>query len=372
MELNEQTLRALTANGKGKVVSVYLNLDPERFGTPRARVSQLESLLDEGRRVLGDMKATHEERQAIENDLDRLRAYIGEKLDASGAKAVAAFASSMDGLMMAVKLPAPVEGSIFIDDRPAVGPMTHLLGDRWCVLLISRRTARIFIGTTDSLEEAVTIEGHVHRQHSAGGWSQARYQRSVERDVENHVAEAAEALRLFFEDERFDHLAIGCQEEMAAEINDALHDQLQRRLRGRFDVPVELANADDVLKACEPLFRLTEETLTEQELARLEENIGRGERAATGVAAVLDALNRRAVETMYCEEGLVEVGVECPQCGFLARQGSRCPADDSKMEPRDNVLGSAMSAAIRQSAQVRRLPAERMRSLNGVAALLRF
>ena len=64
--------------------------------------------------------------------------------------------------------------------------------ERWCVLLVNRRAARLFTGDGDALEETDRIEDDVHRQHDQGGWSQARYQRSVEKEKDDHLAHAAE------------------------------------------------------------------------------------------------------------------------------------------------------------------------------------
>src|ERR687898_198576 len=46
----------------------------------------------------------------------------------------------------------------------------------------------------------------VHGQHSQGGWSQARYQRSVDEDVQDHLRNVADAVWRSFKRRSFDHL----------------------------------------------------------------------------------------------------------------------------------------------------------------------
>ena len=65
--------------------------------------------------------------------------------------------------------------------------------ERWCVLLANRRAARLFVGDGDELEETDRIEDDVHRQHDQGGWSQANYQRSVDKEKDDHLQRTADA-----------------------------------------------------------------------------------------------------------------------------------------------------------------------------------
>jgi hypothetical protein len=48
----EQVRRLIEHRGEHQVISLYLDLDPERFATPPARASQIRSLVDEGGRKI--------------------------------------------------------------------------------------------------------------------------------------------------------------------------------------------------------------------------------------------------------------------------------------------------------------------------------
>ena len=60
--------------------------------------------------------------------------------------------------------------------------------------LVSRRSARVLSGPADRLEERQRIEDNVHGQHDQGGWSQARHERSVDKDADDHLRRVAEML----------------------------------------------------------------------------------------------------------------------------------------------------------------------------------
>src|SRR5579859_5245109 len=69
----ERVRRLIEHRGKHRVVSVYLDLDPERFATPPARASQIRSLLDEGAREVDRLDGLpHEDKVGLREDLKRI------------------------------------------------------------------------------------------------------------------------------------------------------------------------------------------------------------------------------------------------------------------------------------------------------------
>ncbi len=83
----------------------------------------------------------------------------------------------------------------------------------WCVLLVTRDTARVFRGGPTALREVRELHSDVKNQHAAGGWSQARFERSVEREVEWHLEAATDLLFQLFKRRPFEHLVIGANNE---------------------------------------------------------------------------------------------------------------------------------------------------------------
>ena len=164
-----------------------------------------------------------------------------------GTRAVAVFACSPAGLLETVRVTHPLESRVVIDATPFVEPLTQALaGGLWCVLLANRRIARIFTGTPEQLDETDRVEDNVHSQHRQGGWSQARYQRSVEEDVRDHLAHTAAVVFDLFKREGFEQLLIGAPDETVGELERKLHPYLKERLAGHVRVGVEDASVDEV------------------------------------------------------------------------------------------------------------------------------
>src|SRR5712691_4805592 len=185
MVLNKQRLRELAAlRPQGhKVLSLYLNLDPSEFPTPRQRSSELQSLLDSVERELRADSLSHQQREELKHDIERIRSYFEGEFDASGTRGVAVFAASGVDLFEIHRLSRPVRSEVTIDDSPFIEPLTALPGDDgYCVLLVNRQIARILCGDGATMREVVSMVDDVHRWHDQGGWSQARFQRGIQKE----------------------------------------------------------------------------------------------------------------------------------------------------------------------------------------------
>jgi peptide chain release factor subunit 1 len=286
---------------RGRVLSVFLDLDPARFAMGPARATEINSVMNEATRRVEDVEAIdHAAKEALRGDLERVRAALTDpELPRADTHGAAVYACAEAGLFEVIRLPQPIETRAVVDFRPVLEPLVRREnGDRWAVLLSNRQTARIFSGTADGLEETDRVTGDVHGQHDQGGWSQARYQRSVEQDVLRHLAQAADVLFGRFKQQPFDHLLIGSPQELAGEVEQRLHPYLVARIAGRIRVDVENVGADEVRAAAAPVVEEHEREVERQALDRLRAGVGRGERAAAGADDVMEALEQSRVEIL--------------------------------------------------------------------------
>jgi peptide subunit release factor 1 (eRF1) len=356
------------------VLSLYLDLDPTEFATPPARATAVRSLLDEADRQVRDRRdLPHEERRDLRASLERASAVLEGDLPTEGAQALAIFAAESAELFEVLKLPRPVPSRVAIRRSPLVAPLARLARrERWCVALVNRRDARIFRGSPDGLREIEKIHDLVFGQHDQGGWSQARYQRGIEKEKDDHLKHTVEALMKHFKRRPFERLIVGGPREVVADFESKLHGYLAERLAGRIDVDVEHSTREEVLEAVQPRF----EELEEEREAEALERLGEAGRAAIGLETVLRALNERRVDTLVADERYSAEGTCCPSCGWLGPAGERsCPVDETELEALDDLTEAAVELTIQQSAEilaVRRRTDELAERAGGIAALLRF
>jgi hypothetical protein len=373
-ELDPATLRRLSGlrPEHGKVLSIYLNLDPQGFGTPQARKSAITSLLDEADRRARDGGLDHEERTALRADVERARDFFDQDFTAKQAQALALFACGPAELFETLRLPRPVPSQVVVDDSPWVEPLVRFRQERACVVLVNRRVARFLHGSRDGLEEMATVEDDVHGWHDQGGWSQLRYQRGIEKEVQDHLAHASRRLFELLRRRPFDRLLVGATAELWPAFDRQLHPYVRERFVARFDVDVENVGPDQVRQAVAPLLEAADREREAAALEKLRERLGAGERAAAGLADVLEALNERRVELLLFEERHQSPGVLCPHCGWLGVDAEVCPADGTPVERRENVVEDAVEAAVLQSAEPIPFASGLLADHGGIAAVLRF
>ena len=348
-DLNDDRLRQLATlrPSHGKVLSVYLDLDPATFGTQAARAAQIRSLIDEADRRTRDGDLDHDAHAALRDDVARVRDWLrSDDFSAKGAHAIAIFACGSEGLFETLRLPDAVPSAVVVNDAPWIDPLVGRPRRRRCLALVSRRVLRVLLdGPGGELRELAEIVDDVHGQHEKGGWSQARYQRSIEEDVRAHLEHAASALFELHRRQPFDVLAIGAAPELWPDVERALHPYLRERTLGRFDVDVEHASPEAALTAAQPLLDAAERGHVDALLERLHAGLANGERAAAGAEAVQAALAERRVEALLYSDDL----------------GDRALLDD------------AIAAAVLQSAEVLALrDRPELGPHGGIAAVLRF
>jgi peptide chain release factor subunit 1 len=353
------------------VLSLYLNLDPSEFATPPARKTAIRSLLDAAERRLREQNAlSHDDRMALQTSLARATDFLENELPADGAHAVALFASDSADLFEALPLPRSVPNQVSIGRTPLVGPLARLeRRERWCVALVNRRAARIFRGSPDGLREVQQIHDDVSGQHDQGGWSQSRYQRSIDKEKDDHLKDTCDALMHHFKRQPFERLIVGGPREVVTDFEAKLHHYLSERLAGRVEVDVEHSNVTQVLEAARPLIDELEQRRERDALERL------GERGVMGLENVLPPLTERRVETLILDEQFGGAGgVQCLECGWLGLEGERCPADGSVLVRLDDLTEAMIEVSVQQSAEllVVRHAREELEAHGGVAALLRF
>src|SRR3954469_3358695 len=105
-DITTHRLRELaeTRSTRGKVLSVFINLDPSVFAAPPARATEISSVLDEASRTIRDRDdLTHDERVALERDVRRVEERLRNGADMEGARGLAVFASEPADLFEILK-----------------------------------------------------------------------------------------------------------------------------------------------------------------------------------------------------------------------------------------------------------------------------
>jgi peptide chain release factor subunit 1 len=383
-DITTDRLRELaeTRSAQGKVLSVFINLDPREFATPPARATEISSVLDAAARTIRDAEdLTPDERTALQSDLERVRDAMRNGFDAKEARALAVFASEPAGLFEILKLPRPVDHQVAISETPCVEPLARIgTGELWWLVLVDRKHGRLLAGTVDGLVELWRHEDDVlgrvdSDRHDQDGRSEKRYERGVAKEVDVHLRGVASELARRLRDVRVAGILLGGPKETTGQLESLLHADVAKCVTGHIDVDVWNSGADAVLTAARPVLDELVARRDAELLARIDEGLGTGGRAVSGLGDVLTAVHERRIDTLVIQEGFTAKGTRCPQCGWLGvSAGGQCPADGTMTDVVDNIVETAVGRAFGQDARVRYLAVdnEAIEMKGSIAAVLRF
>jgi hypothetical protein len=155
---------------------------------------------------------------------------------------------------------------------PQLYQLARLLDDHQTavVAVVDTNTARLFlsrIGRLDEVEGPDEDSVH-HRKRSTGGWSQARYQRPIDKHHADFAGEAAEAIERLVDRHETTRVVLAGDEVAMTPLMAALSDRLKERGGDLLRVDIRAAR-DDVAAELEPVLRRME--------AAVEEGLASGE-----------------------------------------------------------------------------------------------
>lgn len=355
--------------GEALVLSVYLNLSPDRqIGRTYALV--FEDLV---RDLAGGLEPAA--RPALEVEAARVRELLAEGPRGRG---LAVFSSTPRGLWQVWELPVLVAEGIYLGRRPYLRPLLDVLDEyeRTAVALVDKEKARLFLVELGEIEEQEQVYDVVPGKHDQGGWSQANYQRHHEAHVYWHLKRVADELAFLARRRPFERLVLAGPEEATAELERILPRHLRARLVRR--IPAELfATEQEVLARTLEIEREVERAAEVRLVEELVATAAAGGPATHGLAATLEAVWLGRVHLLVVADGLRASGSECPGCGRLGPDAPvSCPVSGDRVTPLEDVVERAMERALEEGGRVEVVHDEAARRLReigeGLGAVLRY
>jgi peptide chain release factor subunit 1 len=359
---------------RGCAISVYLDLDPSVSPTAAAVDSRINATLDEIEKWSGRRELTHDQKRGLDSDLKRLRAFFDSEFSREGAHGFAIFSAGLDGFWRPLPLSDRVPDVAMVGRTFYLAPLVPLIGRGEGVLVafVGRERGDLYQLRDGRLEEVQERFDEQPGRHDQGGWSQARYQRHIEKLVQDHLRDVAELLDRQVRQQREAGLVVVCIEETRPELEEALSKEARNAVIG-WTAAEAHAGPAELLQAAKPLM---ERRRAEQESAlaeRWREEAGRNGRAAAGWAQTLEAASDGRVELLLFQEGADRRAWECPACGRLAAEAGSCPLDGTPLEESPHGLDLAMRQTLAHGGTVRVLRERRdLDPVEGIGALLRY
>ncbi len=360
---------------KGCAISMYVDLDPSIVPTAGDADTRFNSLLSEAERSSGANDGlTHDQRVGLKSDFERIREYFASEFDRDGAHGLVLFSAGLDNVWRPRALTESVRDLIRVGRDFHLAPLVPLVGrgEGALVAVVGRERGELYRLHSGRLEEVVDKTEKVPGKHDQGGWSQARFQRHIEKIVGEHLRDVADSLANRVRGMTLPKVIIVSSEETRAEFEDVLTKEAQDAVVGWTNAEAH-AQAPELLELTTPILedaRVKEEA---ELVERWREQAGRGERASSGWEETLEAASDERVEALLYQDGIEHEAAQCPACGRLSVSAGPCPLDGTQMDARDEGLDLAVRQVLAFGGTAHAMTAHRdLEPIGGIGALLRY
>jgi len=358
---------------KGCATSLHLNLDPSEVPTAGDAQTRMNALLSAAEKM-DRSELTHEQRTAVKADFERIARWFDDDFDRDGARGLAVFAAGLDNFWYTLPLPARVPDRIKVGRDFYLAPLVALVGraEGTIVAVIGREQGQLYRLQAGRLDEIAEQYDEQPGQHDQGGWSQSRYQRHIEKLVQEHLKGVAQELDRSKRQLRAPKIVLVCSDDMRSEFTDALSAEVRESLVGWTQAQAQ-AGPGAILQAVTPVLEEAESKDEAEVIERWREEAGRNARAASGWEQTLEASSDARVELLLFQEGADRPAYRCPACGRAAVSEGSCPLDGTRLEPTDSGLDLAVHQTLAHGGAVWAIRHhEDLAPAEGVGALLRF
>jgi len=358
---------------KGCATTLYLNLDPSEVPTAGDAQTRMNALLNAAEKT--DRKdLTHEQRGALKADFERIARWFGNEFERDGAQGMAVFTAGLDNFWTTVALPEPVPDRFKVGRDFFLAPLVPVVArvDGTIVAVVGREQGHLYRLQAGRLREIGDHFEEQHGRHDQGGWSQARYQRHIEKLVQEHLKDVAEVLDRSRRRLQVPKIVLVGSEEMRSEFMDELSADVREAVVGWAHAEAHAGPAQ-LLEAVMPVLVRAEAKDEAEVLARWREEVGRNGRAASGWEQTLEAASDGRVELLLFQEGVDHMAFRCPACGRAAASGGSCPLDGTRLEETDAGLDLAVHQTLAHGGAVWAIRHQQdLAPVEGIGALLRF
>jgi peptide chain release factor subunit 1 len=360
----------------GCAISLYLDLDPGDSPTPDVVQTRVNALLDEVVRseLANRPDLTHEQKQGLRDDVARLREFFDSDFSREGSHGYAVYSAGLDNVWQPLPLSERVPDLVKVGRTFYLAPLVPLIGkgDGVLVAFVGRERGDLYRLRGGRLEELANEFDEQPGRHDQGGWSQARYQRHIEKLVQDHLKDVATTLDRLLRQLRRPRVVLVTSEETRPELEEELSHEVKEAIIGWASADAH-ATPPQLQKTVEPLLERWRAEQEANAVERWREAAGRNGRAASGWAQTLEAASDGRVELLLFEEGADHRAWQCPACGRLAAEPGPCPLDGTQMEESRDGLDLAVHQTLAHGGTVWALRQRQdLDPVEGIGAVLRY
>lgn len=376
----------LSAVGRegGLVVSCYLKLEPRDRARGKYQIKLKNRIKERLEWIDNNWQLDRADRNAIADDLERIRKYLDAPTNLPEGRGIAIFASKARDLFEAVPLPKVFRSRVAVDRGPLFRELVALDDEFGKVLCVvhDRTMARFFTVTSFGVHEGPVLSaddvepsskfrarrsGHAATGLAAPG--EHNHSQRIKEEKHRHHANIAHRLFALSRTGSIRGVVLAGVGSGAAAVEPHLHKYVKEHVIGTARLNPKTCTPSDVMHAVLSVRETKEREWEAEHVEQLEDGLG-SRWAVNGVAATLELLARGQVRTLLVDAKASEPGFKCTETGHLTLTRAGC-TDEEEAHAVADVLEEAIEEALQQRCQIDVIEGDSSK-IDGLAALLRF
>lgn len=238
--------------------------------------------------------------------------------DVEGAESVCVFACGLLDFVRGHPLSLAVENQIYIGPSPFIRPLAELQDEyqTFAVVACDNDSTRIYLVTNTTAELEERVRGGVKNHVRKGGWSQQRYSRRRDHELQQYVRQVAEDLDTLAKKHGLKRIVLLGSQETINELEKELPDQLGEKVVGSQAFDLKRGKDELIDEAYEAYFE--EERDSERNLwKRIKDEYKSHGLAVTGATEVLEMLKTGRADQVIVTRNAEIPGTSCRDCELV-------------------------------------------------------
>jgi len=216
------------------VLSIYLDMRAHATGQSPGRRASLTVLRDRFREIERTYWPRGDDFDSFKADEERLRRFLDTTYDPA-AHGLAVFACSAIRLWETIETGVPFRDSVSVGPTAELFQLARLIDEHETavIALVDSNTARLFVTRTGRLEEVggPDEKNASFQKRSMGGWSQARYQRHIDKHLADFAKGTAAAIEELVDRENARRVILAGDEVAITPLSDALSPDVRAHVQ---------------------------------------------------------------------------------------------------------------------------------------------
>jgi peptide chain release factor subunit 1 len=288
-------------------LSLYIE-GPESLEHIEQRIGKMSKALDGN-------EAERDEREHLKQNWGMVQKYWERNPYKKGSACI--FVCWLLDYLKVITLPVKVKDLVWLDSSPYVRPLAELQDEyeNVAVVVVDNKTARIFMVSSEVAIDTEVVHGNVKNHVRKGGWSQQRYERRRDKQIQNYAKEIVQDLQSIEKKEHIDHILLVGGKEILHEIYDNLPRVLQEKTASkRSDLH---KGGTSINEDIQELFVEAEKESDNDIWERIRGEYLRSGLGVVGIENVLAAAIQGKVDRMIVCREFNHTGYRCRECDTL-------------------------------------------------------